>query len=86
MPDSDRRHVNRRATALPVTLIIPADAIGGETVDVSPTGVLIEVKERLTVLLRFGDEKALRGHLVRATPTDDDKTAYAVQLDTVPTE
>lgn len=81
MPDSDRLDTTRRATALPVTLIIPADAIGGETVDVSPNGVLVRTKDRLTILLRFGDEKELRGHPVRATPTDDDGTAYAVELE-----
>jgi hypothetical protein len=80
MSASERRSGTRRTKDLAVSIAMEATRIDGETINISPRGVLLRGSGRIAVLLQHERTK-YRGAIVRAHPLADGSIAYAFKLD-----
>ena len=81
--EQDRRRAPRHPFIADVDLIIDADTLKTMTVDVSATGVRIDMAAPLRVRMRFvenGQLKDRRARLARVTKTPDDGMSYGFEF------
>jgi hypothetical protein len=80
MAKENKRRSPREEIKAPLALVLATGSLKGETVDLSREGVLIKAKGQVTMVLNLHGRE-YRGRLVRATPLENDETAYAIELD-----
>ena len=77
-----RRHARRTGSSSPVTMITVSPQLVGETVNVSDGSFLLTARGEMQLLVEF-EGRRYKGRLVRAYPTEEGTTAYAVELDEI---
>lgn len=75
----EQRRSERVASRKCVELIIDADLIGGESINVSSTGVSITTEAPIEVELRFGQDPPFRAALVWAHRQSDGHCQYGFE-------
>ena len=81
MVREERRRAERKAEVFPVSVVVDASpTLEGSSVNFSTEGVLLMARGSLKLLATIKG-KQYRCRLVRAFPTDDGMTAYAVELE-----
>ena len=78
MAGHERRRQERKAEVVPVSVV--TTGLAGHTVNVSSGGMFFIAYERLQLVIGIKG-KEYRGQLVRAFPTEDGMTGYAVELE-----
>lgn len=80
MSDTERRSRARRTADFAVSIVTEATRLEGDTINMSPRGVLLRGTGRIAVQLQH-EGSQYRGSLVRAHPLADGSIAYAIKLD-----
>ena len=81
MPQEERRRSERKSEVFPVSVAVDeSPTLEGSSVNFSSQGVLLMARGSLQLLVTIKG-KQYRSRLVRAFPTEDGLTAYAVELD-----
>ena len=81
MSNEERRRTQRKTAAFPVSVVISeSPKLEGESVNYSQEGVLLMARGSLKLLVTIKG-KQYRSRLVRAFPTEDGMTGYAVELE-----
>lgn len=83
---SGKEPSGRRSSRIPfiadVDLVVDSRVLGAMTVDISDTGVRIDMRHPFEVIIRFvvdGELQDRRAQLVRALKTPDDCMAYGFE-------
>jgi len=81
--EPERRSTPRNAFIVDVDLVIEAETLKAMTVDISATGVRIDVASPLTVAMRFvedGQLKDRKAQLARVQKIPDNRTTYGFEF------
>jgi len=81
--EQDRRRATREPFIVDVDLIIDADTLKAMTVDISATGVRVDMAAPLRVIVRFvenGQLKDRKARLARVAKTPDNGMTYGFEF------